>query len=285
MADRMLGKVVAGAALGGAALVGFTPAMAYAGGQHEDDGTVIARPDAVKPGDAVKLLEICPSPQEHAFVWSKITGRVQLQPARDDHGDVEDWNEAGQEADADQKSRDDESSNGYHGTPKPPEPDPWPTETATADADLVDPSGGEGGGTSEGSDADPGPDATLRHADYGTEDEGAADLGPQGRDAQSMADENGLGERKDGVEPPKDFVYHGEVQVPTGTEPGTYELKGTCGDGKLVVAPTGAVAGGDGGMTTTSTDLGMAAGGAGVLGAAALGGIVLLRRRRADGRG
>ncbi|MEV0806134.1 hypothetical protein AB0I41_07080, partial [Micromonospora sp. NPDC050200] len=46
--------------------------------------------------------------------------------------------------------------------------------------------------------------------------------------------------------------------------------------------PRGHVDGGDGGMTTTSTDRGLATGGVGMIGAAALGGIVLMRRRRAN---
>ncbi|MFR9781090.1 hypothetical protein ACL02O_34280, partial [Micromonospora sp. MS34] len=46
--------------------------------------------------------------------------------------------------------------------------------------------------------------------------------------------------------------------------------------------PRGHVDGGDGGMTTTSLDRNMAASGVGVIGAAALGGMILLRRRRAD---
>ncbi|RGC66497.1 hypothetical protein C5N14_23365 [Micromonospora sp. MW-13] len=46
--------------------------------------------------------------------------------------------------------------------------------------------------------------------------------------------------------------------------------------------PRGHVEGGDGGATT-GTDRGMATTGAGMLGAAALGGIVLIRRRRANG--
>ncbi|MET8203215.1 hypothetical protein AB0C42_33780 [Micromonospora taraxaci] len=46
--------------------------------------------------------------------------------------------------------------------------------------------------------------------------------------------------------------------------------------------PHGGVDGGDGGAST-GTDRGLATGGAGLLGAAALGGIVLMRRRRTDG--
>ncbi len=46
--------------------------------------------------------------------------------------------------------------------------------------------------------------------------------------------------------------------------------------------PRGHVDGGDGGMATTSLDRGMAASGVSVIGAAALGGMFLLRRRRAN---
>ncbi|MET8350108.1 hypothetical protein [Micromonospora sp. NPDC005206] len=46
--------------------------------------------------------------------------------------------------------------------------------------------------------------------------------------------------------------------------------------------PRGGVDGGDGGAST-GTDRGLATGGASLLGAAALGGIVLMRRRRTDG--
>ena len=45
--------------------------------------------------------------------------------------------------------------------------------------------------------------------------------------------------------------------------------------------PRGGVDGGDGGAST-GTDRGLAAGGASLIGAAALGGIVLMRRRRTD---
>ncbi|MFF5224791.1 hypothetical protein ACFY21_26875, partial [Micromonospora sp. NPDC000212] len=90
MAKKMLGKVVAGAALGGASLLVFTPGIAFADGHHDGedrDGKVIAKPHVVKPGDEVKLLEICPEPQEHAYVWSKVTGKVDLKPAREDKGE------------------------------------------------------------------------------------------------------------------------------------------------------------------------------------------------------
>ncbi len=76
----------------------------------------------------------------------------------------------------------------------------------------------------------------------------------------------------------RDYVYYGEAMVDRNAKPGTYKLEGSCGEGELVVLPRGGVAGGDGGMNA-GTNLGLAAGGAGLVGAAALGGLVLLRRR------
>ncbi|PWU61017.1 hypothetical protein DLE60_07900 [Micromonospora globispora] len=298
MANKMLGKVVAGAALGGASLLVFNPAMTYAAGHHEGEGKVLVKPDAVKPGDHVKLLESCPEAQEHAAVWSKVTGEVNLNPVHEEHGDWTDPDEAGQEKDADQKGHDgkdrngreeqgtekqgteeqggDEHGNGpdgYYGTPKPPEPEP------PADADMVDPADGEGGSVSDESDADQGPDGQMREGDQGKEDES------EGHDRKDHDwkghDEYGM-DGEDGWEHMKDFVYYGEATVAADAQPGTYQLEGSCGEGELVVLPKGPVNGGDGGMTRTSTHLGMAAGGAGVLGAAALGGLVLMRRRRTN---
>nr|WP_258544877.1 hypothetical protein [Micromonospora provocatoris] len=79
---------------------------------------------------------------------------------------------------------------------------------------------------------------------------------------------------KDGWEHGKDFVYYGEATVSHDARPGRYELRGTCGEGELVVLPRGGVDGGDGGMTTTGVDRTLATGGAGMIGAAALGGLV-----------
>ncbi|MCN0180392.1 hypothetical protein M0M45_19265, partial [Salinispora arenicola] len=84
MAKKLLGKVVAGAALGGASLLVCTPGIAVADDHHrKDEGKVFAKPHAVEAGHEVKLLEICPKPQEHAYVWSKVTGKVDLKPAHD----------------------------------------------------------------------------------------------------------------------------------------------------------------------------------------------------------
>jgi hypothetical protein len=76
-------------------------------------------------------------------------------------------------------------------------------------------------------------------------------------------------------------VYYGRPRS-AGATPGTYELRVRAA-GVLVVLPKGHVDGGDGGMTTTGIDRGLATGGASMLGAAALGGLVLMRRRRTNG--
>lgn len=281
MAKKMVGKVVAGAALGGASLLMFTPAMALAAGHHdgEDEGKVYAKPDAVRAGDQVKLIEVCEKPQKHPFVWSKVTGKVELHPVRKDHGDGKDHEEEAAAPDPDQLGKDgkdqqggeepggDDHGKGPDGGYEYPKP----------------PADGLGGGLPDDASPAADPDWTG-HEEYGQEEYGSRD--GTGHDGHGM-DEYGRGEADKGEgghwEHPKDFVYYGEATVSAGATPGTYKLKGSCGEGELTVLPTGPVDGGDGGMNTTSTDRGLAAGGASLLGAAALGGIVLLRRRRADG--
>ncbi|MFF0181350.1 hypothetical protein ACFYPF_19830 [Micromonospora sp. NPDC005223] len=380
MAKKMLGKVIAGAALGGAGLLAFTPGMAYAGGH--DEGKVIAKPHAVKAGDTVELLAICSEPQKHATVWSEVTGKVDLRPARNgEHGD---WADRGGDQGGDQdwgwdadlgpdgkgdhgkgpggKGEPGEDGHGPggpgapggpggngpggpgSGTPRPPADQPQPGGAgagAAADADAWQ------GHDEYGQDAEPGWDKEQRGTPDWTKDE----HGPDGKDrhakdehAKDAKDEHGKdgkddwqasggawqddkgaygkdgkdehggwpGEKggkdgkdehggwpggKDGEDRPggdygkddagwehgKDFVYYGEATVSHDARPGRYELHGACGEGELVVLPRGGVDGGDGGMTTTGVDRNLATGGAGMIGAAALGGLVLLRRRRAGG--
>ncbi|MCG5439257.1 hypothetical protein PSH25_003632, partial [Micromonospora sp. PSH25] len=117
MAKKMLGKVVAGAALGGASLLVFAPGIAFANG-HED-GKVYAKPHVVKAGDEVKLLEICPDRQEHAYVWSKVTGKVKLKPAHEDRGEDREWREEENSSDhdngKDENGKDDNGKGGQGG--------------------------------------------------------------------------------------------------------------------------------------------------------------------------
>ncbi|MET9299845.1 hypothetical protein ABZX66_11020 [Micromonospora aurantiaca] len=403
MAKKMLGKVVAGAALGGAGLLAFTPGMAYAGGH--DEGKVIAKPHVVKAGDTVELLAICSEPQKHATVWSKVTGKVDLHPARDgEHGDWADrggdwggdqdwgWDDKGPDGkDEHGKGPDGKDDHGKgpdgkddhgkgpdgrgepggeghgpdgngpggngpdgngpggngpggDGMPQPPanqpqppagQPEGQPQPGGAGAGAAVDP--GDWQGHDEyGQDAEPGwekekpggpdwtkdehgPDGKDRHGkdakdEHGKDDRGGRpdDKGKDGKDEHGswqdgkddwqggkddwqasggawQEDKGDYGkdaERdygKDEWEHGKDFVYYGEATVSHDARPGRYELRGTCGEGELVVLPRGGVDGGDGGMTTTGVDRTLATGGAGMIGAAALGGLVLLRRRRAGG--
>ncbi|WP_089158450.1 hypothetical protein [Micromonospora sp. NBS 11-29] len=390
MADKMLGKVVAGAALGGASLLVFTPGMAYAGGH--DDGKVITKPHVVKAGDTVELLEICPEPQEHAYVWSKVTGKVDLHPARDgEHGDWADGGEHGNRSDggdwgedADQgpdgkdahgpdehgkgpeegkdeagkgpeegKDEQGKGEQGKPGTPQPPADAPRPGgKGGGLVADPEDQAPDWAGHEEHGQDAEPGWDASDwagdesrgdgkdghgkeaehggpgkeaehgkeakdaehgkdgKEAEHGKEDKDAehgkdakeAEHGKEGEEAAAGKDAeygdehgkdgkdehggewqggDGYGRDEAGWEHGEDFVYYGEAHVSEHVRPGRYELSGSCGEGELVVLPRGGVDGGDGGMSTTGVDRGLATGGAGMIGAAALGGLVLLRRRRA----
>ncbi|SCF18178.1 hypothetical protein [Micromonospora marina] len=424
MAKKMLGKVVAGAALGGAGLLVFTPGMAYAGGH--DEGKVVARPHVVKAGDTVELLAICSEPQKHATVWSKVTGKVDLHPARDgEHGDRTDrGGDHGKGPDGkgpdgkgpdgkgpdgkgpdgkgpdgkgpDGKGPDGKDDHGKgpdgrgepggdghgpdgngpggngpggngpggDGMPQPPANQPQPP--AGQPGGQPQP-GGAGGGTAVdpgdwqghdeyGQDAEPGWEKEQRGAPDWTRDAHGSDgkgrygkdaKGEHGKDAKGEHGKDAKGEHgswqggkdehgswqddkgdwqgrdehglwpddkgdhgkddwqasggawqddkggygrdaehdygDDGWEHGKDFVYYGEATVSHDARPGRYELRGTCGEGELVVLPRGGVDGGDGGMTSTGVDRNLATGGAGMIGAAALGGLVLLRRRRAGG--
>ncbi|MDG4753876.1 hypothetical protein O7630_23335 [Micromonospora sp. WMMD718] len=400
MAKKMLGKVVAGAALGGAGLLAFTPGMAYAGGH--DEGKVIAKPHVVKAGDTVELLAICSEPQKHVTVWSKVTGKVDLHPARDgEHGDWADrggdwggdqdwgWDDKGPDGKDDHgkgpDGRGEPGGEGHgpdgngpggsgpggngpggngpggdgpggngpggDGMPQPPanqpqppagQPEGQPQPGGAGAGAAVDP--GDWQGHDEyGQDAEPGwekekpgapdwtkdehgPDGKDRYGkdakdEHGKDDRGGRpdDKGKDGKDEHGswqdgkddwqggkddwqggkddwqasggawQEDKGDYGkdaERdygKDEWEHGKDFVYYGEATVSHDARPGRYELRGTCGEGELVVLPRGGVDGGDGGMTTTGVDRNLATGGAGMIGAAALGGLVLLRRRRAGG--
>ncbi|MBQ1011368.1 hypothetical protein KBX53_10500 [Micromonospora sp. M51] len=355
MAKKMLGKVVAGAALGGASLLVFAPGIAFADGH--DDGKVYAKPHVVKAGDEVKLLEICPDRQEHAYVWSKVTGKVKLKPAREDRGEDRDWREGENSSDHD-KGKDehgkdehgkdhegkDENGKDEHGKDDKGKDDKgkddkggqgagaaadaygdengkdWKGEEHGQDAEdsrdkkdweSKDEHGSEYGsdkgweskdehGSEYGSDkgweskdehgseygSDKGWESKDEHgSEYGSDkgweskDEHGSEYGSDERGGYGK-DERGSDERDGKKE--REFVYYGEATVDKDAKPGRYELKGSCGEGELVVLPHGGVDGGDGGVST-GTDRGLATGGAGLLGAAALGGIVLMRRRRTDG--
>ncbi|MER5702694.1 hypothetical protein ABT023_12220, partial [Micromonospora sp. NPDC002296] len=136
-----------------------------------------------------------------------------------------------------------------------------------------------GRGNEHGKDSGRGEDSE-HGKDSGRGNEHGKDSG-RGNDSEHGKD-SGRGEDERSWEHKKDFVYFGEAEVSEDAEPGRHKLHGSCGEGELVVLPRGHVEGGDGGATT-GTDRGMVTTGAGMLGAAALGGIVLMRRRRVNG--
>ncbi|MGC4790836.1 hypothetical protein ACLQ22_23775 [Micromonospora sp. DT178] len=350
MANKMLGKVVAGAALGGASLLMFTPGIAFADGHHDDEGKVYAKPHVVKAGDTVKLLEVCPDRQEHAFVWSKVTGKVALKPAEgrtDWRGGEEDSRDHDKGRDHEDKGRDHDKGKDHedkgrdhgkddNGKDQSPKPQPSASDTSkpqppanggqptadgqgggAADAEAGaegdrDWKGYEHGQDAEGNRGDKGDregregreghddkygsgsngsdeyDRADRkdHAGYGSDSNGSDEYDRKGHDngwsdEESEGNGNGKDKDKDRWEHKRDFVYYGEAKVSEDAQPGRYELKGSCGEGELVVLPRGGVDGGDGGVGA-GTDRGLAAGGASLIGAAALGGLVLMRRRRTD---
>ncbi|MEU8255407.1 hypothetical protein AB0C06_14230 [Micromonospora inaquosa] len=339
MAKKMLGKVVAGAALGGASLLVFAPGIAFADGH--DDGKVYAKPHVVKAGDEVKLLEICPDRQEHAYVWSKVTGKVKLKPAHEDRGEDRDWREEEDSSDHDKgkdehgkdengKDHEGKDENGkddkgkdHEGKDENGKDDKGKDENGKDDKGKDENGkGGQGGGAAadayadedskdwkgeeHGQDAEDSGDkkdweSKDEHgSEYGSDkgweskdehgSEYGSDKGWESKDEHGSEygsdkgweskDEHGSDKRDWDKE--REFVYYGEAKVDKDAKPGRYELKGSCGEGELVVLPHGGVDGGDGGVST-GTDRGLATGGAGLLGAAALGGIVLMRRRRTDG--
>ncbi|MET8309609.1 hypothetical protein [Micromonospora sp. NPDC005173] len=393
MAKKMLGKVVAGAALGSASLLVFAPGIAFADGHHDDgkdrDGKVFAKPHVVKAGDEVKLLEICSERQEHAFVWSKVTGKVKLKPVHDEHGkdDKDDKDEHGKdEHGKDDRDKDHEGKDEHGKDDKDKDKDEHGKDDKGKDHDGKDENGkddkdkdkdehgkdengtgkpqppngeryGQGGGAAadegskdwkgeeHGQDAEDSRDKKDWESkdedkkdrdskdhdkkdwdskdqdkkdweskdedkkdrdskdhdkkdrdskdhdkkDWESKDEDKKDRDSKDHDKkdwdskdEDKKDRDSKDHDKKDWEHKKDFVYYGEAKVDKDARPGRHELKGSCGEGELVVLPRGGVDGGDGGAST-GTDRGLATGGASLLGAAALGGIVLMRRRRTDG--
>ncbi len=320
MAKKMLGKVVAGAALGGASLLVFAPGVAFADGQpHENEGKVFAKPHAAKPGEEIKLVEICEKPQENAFVWSKVTGKVKLEPARDggkwnrggwngedgsyEHGkdgkdwpgrehekDGKDW-KGGEDRGGDWKSGD-ESGDWKPGQDGGEDGKDWKggedrggdwksgEEGGEWQGREDAPQAGAGGGAAADEERDWKSDEHGQDAEDGRDWKGRED-DKHGEKSESDWMDRGEHGKGDGWEHEKDFVYYGEARIARDAKPGTYKLEGSCGEGELVVLPHGGVDGGDGGLTA-GTDRSMATAGAGLVGAAALGGLVLLRRRRTD---
>ncbi|MFG1951076.1 hypothetical protein [Micromonospora sp. NPDC048830] len=319
MANKKLGKVVAGAALGGASLLVFTPGIAFAdSGHHDGDGgKVFAKPHVVRAGEEVTLIEVCEESQQDAFVWSKVTGRVELhkvdkdkdehgkgkdehgkdehgkgkdEHGKDEHGKGKDEHGKGEMGRGEEhgkgEDKDKDKGKDEHGKGEEGRPGGW---GGGADASGREDWGGyEHGQKPEDEKGAKGRDEDMRTKDEDKgrhEDKSAKDEDKWGKDDDKgrHEDDKWGKDEDDSWEHGRDFVYLGEAKVDKDARPGRYELHGSCGEGELVVLPKGHVDGGDGGMTSTSTNRTMATTGAGLLGASALGGLVLLRRRRTDG--
>lgn len=272
MATKFLGKVVACAALGGASLL-IAPGVAiadggYDHGRHDHEGKIFTHPKWAKAAREVTIVEICPEPQKHAWAWSKVTGKLSLKPKDDDahsergdrgSGYRQDEDEANGSSDkkdappAAKGKTDKKPENGAKG----PEDQKGPGSKNDAGNGSHTPGGNEAGGKNQ-------------------------QKGEPSTPKQEYKDEHGYS-KNEGEEDSDDkkWVYAATVKLPWDVKPGHYEVKGSCGSGTLLVTPKGWVDGGDGGAT--GTDPVLAAGGAGMLGAAALGGILLIRRRRTDG--
>ncbi|MEO3821887.1 hypothetical protein [Plantactinospora sp. B24E8] len=377
MSKKFLGKVIAGAALGGASLLVFAPSAAladgapYSDGHHRDAlGRVFAKPHVVKPGHEVKLIEVCSEEQKHAWLWSKVTGKVDLTPKKHSYQDDDKKKSEHSNGWDDKKSdkgaeswKDSTEPKEYEGgdyrqereyqeflkykehqeyqeyrrykEKKAPEksasteekaakPDasagavPAPSQDSRAEqpADGYQPpeasSGGIGGGLLADDAATNGWEDSKKADDHKAEDHKAWEDGKEADEYKAWQDskkadeykawqdskkadeykawqdskkaddykaekENGGWEQKDAAK----YEYWASVKIPWDAKPGTYDLKGSCGEGELIVVPKGWVDGGDGGNTASSGD-NLAVGGVGMLGMAALGGLVLMRQRRTD---
>mgnify|MGYP006976760676 CR=1 FL=1 len=295
MAGKFLSKVIAGAALGGVSLL-FAPGIAVADGgydhdRHDHHGKIFAHPKWAKTGHEVTILEICPEPQEHAWAWSKVTGKLHLAPKKDADSSKDGHENWYGEHEGDKKDKKD-SPDATKGKSDTKHEDGGKQQSDKKYEENGDKgshgSGGDGSSSkSEKNDKSPAPkqDQKDKNGYNGNKDEYSKK--DKGHEESNKGDEHGAPKSDDkddkwksGDEDDK-YVYTTTVTIPWDTKPGRYELKGSCASGTLIVTPKGWVDGGDGGATGTNPML--AAGGAGMLGAAALGAILLVRRRRTDG--
>ncbi|MFC7545784.1 PT domain-containing protein [Plantactinospora sp. GCM10030261] len=314
MAKKFLGKVVAGAALGGAALLVGAPGIALAddGGHHrdgkesgqhrEDNGRGEERSGGDSRGGDRSGGEESGGGwrhdgRNHVFTYPKQVRAGQEvtlgEVCSEEQEDPYIWSEATGRLDLEEAPEDHEwtgrqsgengedgaDNGGSWGGKEPngrPTASPSPTGSPTA-SPTASPTGS--------------PSGQPRQPGGGMGGGIALDGGPgpdgkgydgKGRDGKGYDGKgyDGKGREDAGRNGADHYTYLTEYRLRGDVKPGQYELKGSCAVGVLHVVPNGAVAGGTGGDLTNK---GLAAGGAGALAAAALAGVVLLRRRRADG--
>jgi hypothetical protein len=368
MSKKFLGKVIAGAALGGASLLVWAPSTALADGgyhpngyQKHDSGHVLAKPEVAKPGQEVKFVEVCAEPQKHAWLWSKVTGKVDLAPKDHKEGygadkkaeeskngwddgakkpgdSAEDAAKPGDPGSRESSGEDykkereyqeflkykeqqeyleyrrykeksdpgEKAAPGAEGAPSaregaPEAPGPTagavPAPTPSTDGQPTEgyqpPAGGTGGGMADDGKAyeegEQGWDDKKAEEDKhgwtdkkAEEDKHSRDDSKKAEESKNGRDDKKAEESKNGWDDKKaGYEYWANVTIPWDAKPGTYELKGSCGEGEFVISPKGWVDGGDGGATSGNSD-NLAVAGVGMLGMASLGGLVLMRQRRTD---
>jgi hypothetical protein len=258
MSRKFITKVIAGAAFGGASLLIAMPAMASAADDpHHDrdhkkvEGWVYAYPDHTKAERTVTLVQICKDPVQYPTIESDLLGVVELFPGTDpakivDHGKDKHGKKDGKHGKKD----------GKHDK-------------------KADKNAGKHDKKFDKKDKK----ASKKDGKKGKKDH-------KGKEPKGKKDHKGKEDHKGKKHDDHPWAYFAEVQIPAYAEPGKYELKGDCGKGDLIVVPSGWVDGGDGGFggaTTDTTSVGLLAGGAGMLAAAAIGGTALIRRRTTDG--
>lgn len=315
MSKKFLGRVIAGAALGGTSLLVFAPAVALADSGHGTDGGppgpdethhadtsgghIVTPSGGVKPGGKVELLEICTAPQQYPFVWSEPTGKIKLKP-KDPGSGGQDHEQAAspQPSPTPSESPLPPSAAESSAVPEPTGPPMLATATPAQPGSAGGATSGDDSTTSDSWSTDGGMGSAEQDSWYGQEGRTYDEPGVPPDTAGPM---NPHGQQADKAQPkdtqaggvPSDeqsgmaydgqhgYDYWATITIGEHTQPGHYDLKGSCAEGVLVVLPNGWVDGGDGGSTTGGNRA--LAGGVGMLGAAALGGLVLMRPRRTDG--
>ncbi|MFY1672933.1 hypothetical protein ACN27G_23720 [Plantactinospora sp. WMMB334] len=262
MGSKLLGKVMAGAGLGAASLLICAPGTALADGgpyDWEDGGHIYTVPKGVKAGHKFKIILKCDRPVEKPWVSSKVTGKVWLKPLEDGVRVPDDVQPP-------------TPPNG--GQPPLPPNGGQPPLPPNGEQPPLPPNGGQPPLPPNGEQPPLPPDGGQPPLP-----DGAQPAAPDGADEGAGAQPEGGqgGQAAYGHE----ATYWGWAKVSYKTKPGHYSAWGACdGRGKIIVLPKGWVHGGDGGA---STDQSRVAAGAGLLGAAALGGFLMIRRRRTDG--
>ncbi|MGI5214372.1 hypothetical protein [Plantactinospora sp. CA-290183] len=255
MTRKFLARVAAGAGLGAAALLICAPSTALADeappNHGFDHGRIHTEPRAVKPGHKFKIVLECDRPVEFPYVTSSVTGKVWLKYDRPAPPPRPTASPTGQPT----QPPGPPTQPPLPPTGQPTQPPGPPTQPPLPDGQppLLD-------------DEQPAlPDGEVQPDGGVTDDENA-----EGQGGQAAY---------------YGFRYAAWVKLPWKAKPGHHTFKGSCDShGKLVVLPRGAIDGGDGGFTDGTGNATQAVAGAGMLGAAAVGGFLLIRRRRANGQ-